>query len=302
MRFLKFFQNKKEKDDAFSGFDIESFEPKDDDLVGFVSDLEDVTDKKENKIKKEIQNDGNTPGLKKSIKKFEEFSYELGISDDFVQIDNNGCGCCSDCTGEKDCECGCPDCECEFDVEEHNDDYISENIKYHFQNSLSVIENIFRPGSDEFFNLLEEGRKLFETNKSNFNEFDRHLFENTDIGKFGYFRGQLVPLDLPMENFEELNEAEYKGRDVKLNKPMRSSGPKKYKVYVKNPKTDRVMCVNFGDVKGGLKSKSSNAKSRKSFAARHKCHLKKDKTKAGYWSCRLNRYKNLVKSGGGKYW
>jgi hypothetical protein len=62
------------------------------------------------------------------------------------------------------------------------------------------------------------------------------------------------------------------------------------------------MCVNFGDVKGGLKSKSSNAKSRKSFAARHKCHLKKDKTTAGYWSCRLNRYKNLVKSGGGKYW
>lgn len=302
MRFLKFFENKKEKDDAFSGFDIESFEPKDDDLVGFVSDLEDVTDKEENKIKKEIQNDGNTPGLKKSIKKFEEFSDELSISDDFVQIDNNGCGCCSDCTGEKDCECGCPDCECEFDVEEHNDDYISENIKYHFQNSLSVIENIFRPGSDEFFNLLEEGRKLFETNKSNFNEFDRHLFENTDIGKFGYFRGQLVPLDLPMENFEELNEAEYKGRDVKLNKPMRSTGPKKYKVYVKNPKTDRVMCVNFGDVKGGLKSKSSNAKSRKSFAARHKCHLKKDKTTAGYWSCRLNRYKNLVKSGGGKYW
>jgi hypothetical protein len=302
MRFLKFFENKKEKDDTFSGFDIESFEPKNDDLVGFVSDLEDVTDKEENKIKKEIQNDGNTPGLKKSIKKFEEFSDELGISDDFVQIDNNGCGCCSYCTGDKDCECGCPDCVCEFDEEEHNDGYISENIKYHFQNSLSVIENIFRPGSDEFFNLLEEGRKLFETNEFNFNEFDRHLFENTDIGKFGYFRGQLVPLDLPMENFEELNEAEYKGRDVKLNKPMRSTGPKKYKVYVKNPKTDRVMCVNFGDVKGGLKSKSSNAKSRKSFAARHKCHLKKDKTTAGYWSCRLNRYKNLVKSGGGKYW
>jgi hypothetical protein len=260
MRILKFNESKKEKDVQDVIFDIKSLEKTDDDLIGFVSDFEEVKDSEIKKIKKEIQNDGETPGLKRAIKKFEEFS------DEFIS------------------------------------DNISENIKYHFDKSLSVIENIFRPGSDEFFNLLIEGRKLFEANKFIFSKFDKELFEKTDIGKFGYFRGQLVPLDLPMEIIEELNEAEYKGRDVKLNKPMRSTGPKKYKVYVKNPKTDRVMCVNFGDVKGGLKSKSSNAKSRKSFAARHKCHLKKDKTTAGYWSCRLNRYKNLVKSGGGKYW
>lgn len=301
MRILRFNEIKKQDDTNLDTFDVKSLEPSKDDLIGFVNDYEEVKDKEVKKIKKEIQNDGVTPGLKKAIKKFEDFSFDLDISDDSFSTDI-GCGCCSDCTGEKDCECGCPNCQCEFDEEVYSNDDISENIKYHFQNSLSVIENIFRPGSDEFFNILEEGRKLFETNKFTFNEFDTDLFEKTDIGKFGYFRGKLVPLDLPMENFEEVNEAEYKGRDVKLNKPMRSTGPKKYKVYVKNPKTDRVMCVNFGDVKGGLKSKSSNAKSRKSFAARHKCHLKKDKTKAGYWSCRLNRYKNLVKSGGGKYW
>jgi hypothetical protein len=28
-------------------------------------------------------------------------------------------------------------------------------------------------------------------------------------------------LDLPMEIIEELNEADYQGREVKLNKPMR---------------------------------------------------------------------------------
>lgn len=257
MKILRFFEKKNEDDVLEPGFDIKSLEPKEDDLVGFVSDYEEIEDKEVNKIKKEIQNNGETPGLKKSIKKFEEFSSEFSIS---------------------------------------------ENIRYHFDNSISVIENIFRPGSEEFFNLLVEGRELYESGRYSFNDLDIELFEKTDIGKFGYFRDQLVPLDLPMEIIEELNEAEYKGRDVKLNKPMRSTGPKKYKVYVKNPKTDRVMCVNFGDVKGGLKSKSSNAKSRKSFAARHKCHLKKDKTKAGYWSCRLNRYKNLVKSGGGKYW
>ena len=34
-------------------------------------------------------------------------------------------------------------------------------------------------------------------------------------------------------------------------------------------------------------------KARKSFAARHQCHLKKDKTKAGYWACRLNKFGHL---------
>ena len=94
------------------------------------------------------------------------------------------------------------------------------------------------------------------------------------------------------------NEAEYNGKKVKLNKPMRSSGGgKKYKVYVKNPKTGRVKKISFGDA--GLKTKSSNKKRAKSFAARHSCEKKNDKMKAGYWACRLPRY-GLVK--GGKWW
>ena len=111
---------------------------------------------------------------------------------------------------------------------------------------------------------------------------------------------RLVEVDRAVE---EINEAEYKGREVELNHPTRSSGPKKYKVYVKNPKTGNVKVVHFGDVSGGLSAKVSDPKARKSFAARHQCHLKKDKTKAGYWACRLNRYGHLF---GGKtypgYW
>ena len=97
---------------------------------------------------------------------------------------------------------------------------------------------------------------------------------------------------------ESIKEAEYNGKKVKLNKPMRSSGGgKKYKVYVKNPKTGRVKKISFGDA--GLKTKSSNKKRAKSFAARHNCEKKNDKMKAGYWACRLPRY-GLVK--GGKWW
>ena len=78
---------------------------------------------------------------------------------------------------------------------------------------------------------------------------------------------------------------------------MRSSGPKKYKVYVKNPKTGKIKKINFGDSKGGLRLNIHDAAARRSFVARHKCKEKKDKMKAGYWACRIGRYPHLV---GGK--
>ena len=89
-------------------------------------------------------------------------------------------------------------------------------------------------------------------------------------------------------------EAEYRGRKVKLNKPMRGD-VKKFKVYVKDPKTGNVKKVNFGH--GGtsakrkgektMKIKKSNPKRRKSFRARHNCDNPGPKTKARYWSCRM---------------
>jgi len=182
---------------------------------------------------------------------------------------------------------------------------ISENLKYHIDKDISVLNNVFRPGSDAFVNLISEARELFDGNKVEICEVDRELFENTDLGKFGVYEGQMVPLDLPIENFDEVNEAEYHGKQVELNKPMRSSGPKKYKVYVKNPKTGNVKVVNFGDVKGGLTSKINNPAARKSFVARHRCNRKwkpEDKLKAGYWSCHLPKYKNLYSGSYSGYW
>jgi len=96
---------------------------------------------------------------------------------------------------------------------------------------------------------------------------------------------------------ESVSEAEYQGKDVELNKPKRG-GSKKYYVYTKNPKTGKVKKISFGDVTG-LRTKSGNADRARSFAARHNCEKKNDRTKAGYWACRLPRY-GLVK--GGKWW
>jgi len=81
---------------------------------------------------------------------------------------------------------------------------------------------------------------------------------------------------------ETLEEAEYQGRKVTLNKPMKGD-VKKSKVYVKNDKGN-VVKVNFGDP--NMKIKKSNPKRRKSFRARHNCDNPGPKWKARYWSCK----------------
>ena len=81
---------------------------------------------------------------------------------------------------------------------------------------------------------------------------------------------------------ETIEEAEYQGRKVTLNKPMKGD-VKKSKVYVKNAKGN-VVKVNFGDP--NMKIKKSNPKRRKSFRARHNCDNPGPKWKARYWSCK----------------
>lgn len=183
----------------------------------------------------------------------------------------------------------------------NNISMISEKLQYHIDNKKSIVENVFRPGSNSFFNLLKEARNFFDKGQIELVKEDKELFESTDIGRFATFNGEIVPLDIPMEYTEDINEAEYKGKEVKLNYPMRG-GSKKYYVYVKNPKSGNVKKISFGDTTG-LSAKVSDPKARKSFAARHKCSTKKDKTKAGYWACRINKYGHLW---GGKtypgYW
>jgi hypothetical protein len=80
-----------------------------------------------------------------------------------------------------------------------------------------------------------------------------------------------------------VDEAEYQGRKVKLGKPMQGD-VKKFKVYVKDPKTKNVKKVNFGDP--NMKIKKSNPARRRSFRARHNCDNPGPRTKARYWSCR----------------
>ena len=78
--------------------------------------------------------------------------------------------------------------------------------------------------------------------------------------------------------------SEYQGRNVKLNKPFRTSGgPKKFAVYVKNP-SGKIVIVRFGDP--NMKIKKNIPARRKSFRARHNCDNPGPKHKARYWACK----------------
>jgi|TARA_B110000977_G_scaffold175590_1_gene230443 hypothetical protein len=117
-------------------------------------------------------------------------------------------------------------------------------------------------------------------------------FKSWEAEKFGLYEGVTVPLDQPMIEAE----------DPELNKPKRSSGNKKYVVYVNNPKTGNVKKIEFGDEKGGLTSKINDKDAARNFASRHNCDTKTDKLSAGYWACRLPKYaSDLGLKGGGSY-
>jgi hypothetical protein len=165
---------------------------------------------------------------------------------------------------------------------------VSEHLQYHIENNLSLTDNVFRAYSNGYFNLVNEVRELWVQGLISLNEEDTLMVES-DLGKTAEFEGETIYLDAPLYVMEEeINEAEYRGKNVDLGKPFRTpGGPKKFAVYVKSPKGN-VKKVTFGDP--GLRVKNANKKAAKSFRARHKCDQKKDRTTAGYWSCNVGRY------------
>jgi hypothetical protein len=243
-------------------------------------------------------------------------------------------------------------------------------IREHVANRVPFTECMFRPGSAAFTEFYRQVRECAD--KLNLDWEDQELI-STDIGECIMVEGEMVALDVPMIDeeeldeaqfdttglelvkkqdgielwksltdpnevvakipgtntvwdgywdgsewefearsgrhgviyidnldklFEDLKEAEYQGRKVKLNSPKRG-GSKKFYVYTKNKKGN-VIKVSWGDTTG-LSVKAKDRGAVKSFVARHKCKEKNDKTKAGYWACRTPRYKSLgVK--GGQWW
>ena len=167
------------------------------------------------------------------------------------------------------CNCGCHDCDnvgntgVVLNESLVKKEILSENLRYHVDKQLPLTENTFRYGSESFLNLWAEARSLYLREIIHVNEDDKEILEETDLGNFGLYENQKVPLDLLLLENEELEEAEDKKKNPPLRKPKRG-GSKKFYVYVKNPQTKKIKKVSFGDTTG-LSAKINNPKARKAF-------------------------------------
>ena len=169
---------------------------------------------------------------------------------------------------------------------------LSEGLKYHLDNARPLTEHVYRAGSENYFNLWAEARVLYTRGILEVQGDDLEIITETDLGHFGLYENQKVPLDYIFEEVEEIDEADKKKKDPPIGKPKRG-GSKKFYVYVRDPRTKKIKKVSFGDT-SGLSAKINNSKARAAFSKRHDCPNKKDKTKASYWSCRLPRYAKLL--------
>jgi hypothetical protein len=254
------------------------------------------------------------------------------------------------------CSCGCNTCDTpkvlklNETIEKNN--LLSEGLRYHIAKQRPITDNIYRYGSQKYFELFTEARHLYVRGLLEVTGTDLEILAETDLGEYGTYEGKQVPLDFIMEEEDPIDTVtldiplflrtlEYAKEDAKtdmdlhdlvekavrmskesktlsmkdynnlveaitkiltegsekkktpeLNKPKRG-GSKKFYVYVRDPRTKNIKKVSFGDTTG-LKAKINDPKARKAFAERHNCKDKKDKTKAGYWACRLPRYSKLL--------
>jgi dephospho-CoA kinase len=166
---------------------------------------------------------------------------------------------------------------------------LEEAVQYHLENKISFTENIFRPGSDMFFEMISEAKRLYTEGKYEpKDEWEKDMLQS-NIGEKAMFEGQEVILDYPFE--EELNE-EDKTEGKGIGKPWREGGGGA--VYVRDG--DSIRKISFS--KSGMKKRYMDPAATRSFVARHRCLTNKDKTSASYWACRWPRFF----SNSGKVW
>ena len=192
---------------------------------------------------------------------------------------------------------------------------LEEAIQYHVENNISLTENIFRPGSEMFFEMIKEAKRLYAEGKySPKDDWEKDML-NSNIGEIAEFEGQTVILDYPIEegleecwtgyvqkgmkkkgdkmvpNCVPVNE-EDKTEGKGIGKPWREGGGGA--VYVRDGGSIRK--VRFSQ--SGMKKKYMDPGATRSFVARHRCLTNKDKTSASYWACRWPRFF----SNSGKVW
>jgi hypothetical protein len=180
---------------------------------------------------------------------------------------------------KEDCNCGCHSCDnvgnpgVVLNESLAPREILSENLRYHVVNKLPLTENTFRYGSESFLNLWAEARSLYLREIIHVNDDDKEILEETDLGNYGVYEGKKVPLDLPMLEEDELEEAKDKKKTPPIGKPKRGGSKekkkklnkpsKKFYVYVRDK--GKIKKVSFGGTTG-LSVKINDPKARQAFA------------------------------------
>jgi hypothetical protein len=104
---------------------------------------------------------------------------------------------------KKDCNCGCNDCGGKAPIltEGKVKHLISEGLQYHIDKKIQLHESVYRIGSEKHFELIREARALWVRGIIDVSEDDQAILE-TNLGHFGMYEGEAVPLDMPMVNEE----------------------------------------------------------------------------------------------------
>jgi hypothetical protein len=183
---------------------------------------------------------------------------------------------------------------------------LSEGMEYHIQNEIPICESVFRIGSDAWIDLIEEARQLWESGEVELIDDDLFII-STNVGEKAIYEGEGVLLEIPFEDEdadlddnEEMEEAEYRGKNIDLNKPFRTpGGPRKFSVYTKNEKGN-VVKVSFGEP--GMRVNNADPKKSISFRKRMRCEDPGPKWKPKYWSCNVGRYAKLLGLSSSRPW
>ena len=108
---------------------------------------------------------------------------------------------------KQDCGCGCGKAKC-FEAPILNENIaprniLSEGLQYHIDTKKPLYETTLSYGSPEYINLWAEARYLYLREAIDLTGVDLERITETDLGEYGMFEGQLVPLDMPMLDEEE---------------------------------------------------------------------------------------------------
>ena len=101
-------------------------------------------------------------------------------------------------------KCGCNTCESirgPLLTEGRVKKLVSENLQYHINENIPLMESVFRIGSDAHLSIIKEARKLYSRGVLDLCEEDEGIIE-THLGEFDLYEDEIVPLDLPMVNEE----------------------------------------------------------------------------------------------------